>query len=1057
MSNEEQIRPDVWAKINRVDIGLVMKLLRDSGADPRTQISKLPVSAFAKIEAKAKEEQAKIDSHRPKKAMPSSTAHGSDSAPAATLKNAGSATVHHANVIKGTVSLTHRSVKTGTARPTAAIKPARPVVIAPAVKPAEAPKPAVEMPVEAKPVAMEVKLAAKPAPQAQPAVSAVKAAEPAPAAKPAPVAKPVEEKHAAPPAPKPVVKPAPAKLQVPVRQAQPAAPAESALAGNANRPVMVSSLKHEDLKQAELKAKIFKPDAAILARIQKSKQQAAQNRYGNRSSNQQGYTGSFGRPAPAGGSRPPYHGTGSSTYHTGSSGSGRVGDHTHSGFASHSMQDAFGVARGGAPAPHSGWNGGAPASGSSGFGGGPNRGGNNQHRSSGNKNKRGGKENKIERQKEQQEAVRQNVSRVMASLSKHPVKKVYHKDNEGEESGVERKILKTSDFITVGELAGMMEQMPARVIVKCMEMGMMVTINARLDFETIQVLADEFGYEAQLMEEYEEESLGIEQDAPENLKTRHPVVTVMGHVDHGKTSLLDWIRKTHVVQGESGGITQHIGAYEVTTSVGKVTFLDTPGHEAFSAMRARGSQVTDVIVLVVAADSMVMPQTVESINLAHRENVPMVVAITKIDLPTANPDKIRAQLAERGVEVEQWGGQVSCIEVSARSGAGMDKLLETLALETEVLELKADPDARAKGAVVESKLDPGKGSMATILIQDGTLHIGDPFVCGVYSGRVRAMYNDRGGNMEEAGPSAPCQVLGFDGTPQAGDELIVVEDEKTAREIASKRRMAARERDLRARKGISLENVYEGAKNGRVSELNLIIKADVGGSAEAIASSLEKLSNSEVKINIIRKGVGAITDSDILFATTAQAIIIAFHLMPSLAVREMAQKDGIEIKTYRVIYDCIEDIKNAVEGLLKPTIREEIVGEAEIRQVFKIPHVGLIAGCMVTDGEVNRECRVHVYREGVELGKTEVQSLKRGKDDAKSVARGFECGIGLKGYENIKEGDSLMFFKDVSIARTLQDVARDEATAKEKAAADKKAAEAAEKKAAADDSSRKDA
>ncbi|MDY6369515.1 MAG: translation initiation factor IF-2, partial [Fibrobacter sp.] len=497
-----------------------------------------------------------------------------------------------------------------------------------------------------------------------------------------------------------------------------------------------------------------------------------------------------------------------------------------------------------------------------------------------------------------------------------------------------------------------------------------------------------------------------------------------------KTSLLDWIRKTHVVSGESGGITQHIGAYEVTTSVGKVTFLDTPGHEAFSAMRARGSQVTDVIVLVVAADSMVMPQTVESIELAHREKVPMVVAITKIDLPTANPDKIRAQLAERGVEVEQWGGNVSCIEVSARTGQGMPQLLETLALEAEVLELKASKSARARGAVVESKLDAGKGSMATVLIQNGTLHVGDPFVCGVYAGRVRAMFDDRGKQMKEAGPSAPCQVLGFDGTPQAGDELSVVEDEKTAREIASKRRMAARERDLRARSTITLENKFNEKKDGKLSELNLIVKADVGGSAEALAASLEKLTNREVKVNIIRKGVGAITDSDILFATTAQAIIISFHLMPSLSVREMAQKEGVEIRNYRVIYDCIEDIKNAVEGLLKPTLKEELVGEAEIRQVFKIPKVGLIAGCMVTDGEVDRTSHVRVYRNGVELGSTVVQSLKRHKDDAKSVARGFECGIGLKGYDNLQEGDTLMFFKEVTVARTLADVARDEAAAK---------------------------
>ena len=669
---------------------------------------------------------------------------------------------------------------------------------------------------------------------------------------------------------------------------------------------------------------------------------------------------------------------------------------------------------------------------------GAHNGGKGQNGRHGNdKNRHANGRDRQEQQKEQQqEMVRQNVSRVMADLSKKPVKKVYRKEHNDSGSGEEKKILKTSDFITVGELAGLMDQMPARVIAKCMEMGMMVTINARLDFETIQILADEFGYEAQLMEEYEEVALGVEEESKENLQPRHPVVTVMGHVDHGKTSLLDWIRKTHVVSGESGGITQHIGAYEVTTPQGKVTFLDTPGHEAFSAMRARGSQVTDVIVLVVAADSMVMPQTVESIDLAKRENVPMVVAITKIDLPTANPDKIRAQLAERGVEVEQWGGQTSCVEVSARTGQGMEQLLETLALEAEVQELKANPDAHARGAVVESKLDIGKGSMATILVQNGTLHIGDPFVCGIYAGRVRAMFNERGEQMKAAPPSTPCQVLGFDGTPQAGDDLVVVADEKTAREIASKRRMAARERDLRARSTISLESKFNEQKEGKLSELNLIVKADVGGSAEALAASLEKLSNREVKVNIIRKGVGAITDSDILFATTAQAIIISFHLMPSLSVREMAQKEGIEIRNYRVIYDCIEDIKNAVEGLLKPVLREEIKGEAEIRQVFKVPKVGLIAGCMVTDGEVDRTSLVRVYRNGVELGSTAVQSLKRMKDDVKSVARGFECGIGLKGYDDIKEGDSLIFFKEVKVARTLEDVAREEAEEKARKAAE---------------------
>ena len=1022
MSNLEQIKPVDWAKEHGVKSDFVMKLLRDNGVKVLTQVSKVNAAEFEKIEEAVAAEKAKMDARSKNLKKPAASEAGE--APAEKKKTASTTTTK--NGVK--VSLKRATKKTDDAKPADA-KPAAKATVKSAAKPAAA-KPAQvsETPAAAAPAA-----AAAAAPAAKPAEAApVKPVEtPAAAAPAAPAPKPAEA---------PAVKPAAAPAATPAAPA--AKPAEAAPAAAAPKtdpkpvakpaapaaPTMMTA--DTELKQPPMKAQVFKPDAAILARIAKSQQQqqGARGNFrrpgGNRGpGNAQGYTGSFG-PRTSGqdnrnGNRRP--GPGNASSHGGYT--GRSG-----GFSSGSMQEAFNASQGGAP-----------------MGGqGAHNGGKGQNGRHGNdKNRHGNSRDRMDNQKEQQqEMVRQNVSRVMADLSKKPVKKVYRKEHNDNDSGEEKKILKTSDFITVGELAGLMDQMPARVIAKCMEMGMMVTINARLDFETIQILADEFGYEAQLMEEYEEVALGVEEESKENLQPRHPVVTVMGHVDHGKTSLLDWIRKTHVVSGESGGITQHIGAYEVTTPQGKVTFLDTPGHEAFSAMRARGSQVTDVIVLVVAADSMVMPQTVESIELAKRENVPMVVAITKIDLPTANPDKIRAQLAERGVEVEQWGGQTSCVEVSARTGQGMEQLLETLALEAEVQELKANPDAHARGAVVESKLDIGKGSMATILVQNGTLHIGDPFVCGIYAGRVRAMFNERGEQMKAAPPSTPCQVLGFDGTPQAGDDLVVVADEKTAREIASKRRMAARERDLRARSTISLESKFNEQKEGKLSELNLIVKADVGGSAEALAASLEKLTNREVKVNIIRKGVGAITDSDILFATTAQAIIISFHLMPSLSVREMAQKEGIEIRNYRVIYDCIEDITNAVEGLLKPTLREELSGEAEIRQVFKIPKIGLIAGCMVTDGEVDRTSHVRVYRNGVELGTTVVQSLKRMKDDVKSVARGFECGIGLKGYDDIKEGDSLIFFKEVKVARTLEDVAREEAEEKaKKAAAEKAAAE----------------
>ena len=1009
MANEEQIKPVDWAKEHGVKSDLVIKLLRENGVKVLTQVSKVNASEYEKIEAAvdAERQKAEARSKNLKKASTAETSNASsDKKKESSSTGDGKLKAKLIRTKKPAAKPAATPAAAPAAKPAAVVKPAAPKaepVAAPAAAPAPAP---VEAPAAAK--APEVKPAAAPAAPKAPAAPVAAAEKPA---------APKVEPKPAPAAPAPAeVKPAAAPAAV-----KPAAPAAPAAA----KPAMVTP--GMELKQPPMKAQVFKPDEAILARIKKSQQQAQASRGGHRNGggNQQGYTGTFGRLSNNNGDNRNGNRRNDNRNGNGGNNGGRTFTGRTGGFTGNSMQDAFNASNNAAQ----------------GFGG-QNQGGKGGKQQNGrhggnDKNRRNNGKDRMEQQKElQQEAVRQNVSRVMADLSKKPVKKVYRKEHNDNNSGEEKKILKTSDFITVGELAGLMDQMPARVIAKCMEMGMMVTINARLDFETIQLLADEFGYEAQLMEEYEEEVLGVEEESSENLKPRHPVVTVMGHVDHGKTSLLDWIRKTHVVSGESGGITQHIGAYEVTTKQGKVTFLDTPGHEAFSAMRARGSQVTDVIVLVVAADSMVMPQTVESIELAKREKVPMVVAITKIDLPTANPDKIRAQLAERGVEVEQWGGSTSCIEVSARTGQGMDDLLETLALEAEVLELKANPDAHARGAVVESKLDVGKGSMATILVQNGTLHVGDPFVCGIYAGRVRAMFNERGEQMKEAPPSAPCQVLGFDGTPQAGDDLIVVEDEKTAREIASKRRMAARERDLRSRNVKTLEDTFNDRKEGKLSELNLIVKADVGGSAEALAASLEKLTNKEVRVNIIRKGVGTITESDILLATTAQAIIISFHLMPSLSIREMAQKEGIEIRNYRVIYDCIEDITNAVEGLLKPTMREELSGEAEIRQVFKIPKIGLIAGCMVTDGEVDRTSHVRVYRNGVELGTTVVQSLKRMKDDVKSVARGFECGIGLKGYEDIKEGDSLIFFKEVKVARTLKDVAREEAEEKAKKTAE---------------------
>jgi translation initiation factor IF-2 len=624
-------------------------------------------------------------------------------------------------------------------------------------------------------------------------------------------------------------------------------------------------------------------------------------------------------------------------------------------------------------------------------------------------------------------AARNNVTKVMASLSKNPAGKLRRdrKDEDGEDSGEQRQILKVADFITIGELAGQLNVLPAKVIAKCMEMGMMVTINQRLDHEMIALVAGEFGYEVELMEEYSDEGLGTsdeEHDDPEKLRPRAPIITVMGHVDHGKTSILDYIRKTSVVAGESGGITQHIGAYRVDTRLGPICFLDTPGHEAFSAMRSRGADITDVVLLVVAADSMVMPQTKEAISLAKNSNCQIVVAINKIDLPTANADKIRTQLAEQGVQDEAWGGTVSVVEVSAKSGLNMDKLLERLALETELLELKANPDRPATGTVIESRLDRGKGPVATVLVQAGTLRVGDAFVTGIHSGRVRALLDERDHSIKEAGPSSPVQVLGMEGAPQAGDSFVVVEDEREAREIATRRRMAAKDRELRQKRHITLDQLHDQIKSGEFHELKCIIKGDVDGSVEAIAASIEKLSTKEVRVNVISKGVGAVKEADIQLAAAADALVIAFHVIPNDHVRNMAEREGVSINHYRIIYDVVDDIKAAMEGMLLPEVREEVAGDAEILKLFKIKGVGLVAGCKVGSGIVERELKARVYRNGIEVAEAKVTSLKREKDDVKQVKAGFECGIGLDNVKDIREGDVIAFFRKVEVARKLTPV-----------------------------------
>ncbi|MCX7725750.1 MAG: translation initiation factor IF-2 [Chitinispirillaceae bacterium] len=614
-----------------------------------------------------------------------------------------------------------------------------------------------------------------------------------------------------------------------------------------------------------------------------------------------------------------------------------------------------------------------------------------------------------------------NIKKTLAKIGARVAKKKYKKESSSQEGkeNEEKKILNVAEFVTVNELANMMNVSSADVIAKCLEFGVLATANQRLDFETIEMIADEFGYEAKLMEEYasdEEEETAVDE---KNLAPRAPVVTVMGHVDHGKTSLLDYIRKTNVIAKEAGGITQHIAAYEVETPHGSVTFLDTPGHEAFAAMRARGAQITDVIVLVVAADSGVMPQTKEAIDHARAAGVPIVVAINKIDLPTANVDKVKSELAQYNVLVEDYGGQVSCVEISAKKGIGIDKLLEVLALETELLELKADPTGPARGVVIESELDKGKGPIATVLIQKGTLHKGDCFVTGIHYGKVRELFSGRGEPIESAGPSKPVLVLGLSGTPQAGDSFKVVEDEKTAREISAKRRLAQKEREIRQIKTLSLEHLYEQMKAGSIKTLNLIVKGDVDGSVEALSNSLEKLSTEEIKVCVIHKSVGAIKESDINLAKASNAIIIGFHLSPNSKIREIAKREGVEIRAYRIIYEALDDVKKAMEGMLQPEVKEKTIGNLIVRKTFKISKVGTIAGCYVESGLVRRGDKVRIIREDIVIGESKIESLKRVKDDVREVQSGYECGVMLENFSDIRENDRIEVFEEVEVARKL--------------------------------------
>ena len=662
---------------------------------------------------------------------------------------------------------------------------------------------------------------------------------------------------------------------------------------------------------------------------------------------------------------------------------------------------------------------------------GPNRGGNNR---GGNNNRRGQRRPVVQKEElseaEIQKQVRETLEKLQGKSNKgkgakyRRNKRDAHRQQteaELEAAAAESKVLKVTEFVTVSEVATMMDVPVTNIISACMSLGMMVTMNQRLDAETLTIVADEFNYTVEFVGAEVEEAVTESEDNPEDLKHRAPIITVMGHVDHGKTSLLDYIREANVIAGESGGITQHIGAYSVEVQGGeRIAFLDTPGHEAFTAMRARGAQVTDLVIIVIAADDDVMPQTKEAISHAQAASVPIIFAINKIDKPNANPDKIKEQLAGMNLLVEDWGGNIQSQDISAKTGQGVDELLEKVLLEAEVLELKANPDKNAYGTVVEALLDKGRGYVSTILVQSGTLRIGDYLLAGKHSGKVRAMFDERGKNLKEAGPSTPVSILGLDGAPQAGDKFNVFDDEREAKQIATKRSQLQREQSVRTQKTLTLDEIGRRIALGDFKELNIILKGDVDGSVEALTDSFQKLSTEEIQVNILHKGVGAITESDVLLASASDAIIVGFNVRPQGNARTVADKEEVDIRTYSIIYDAINDLKDAMEGLLSPEMKEEVTGNVEIREVYKISKIGNIAGCMVMSGKIYRDSKVRIIREGIVVHDGLLASLKRFKDDVKEVSKGYDCGLQIKNYNDIQIDDTIEAYQEVAVKKKLK-------------------------------------
>jgi len=636
--------------------------------------------------------------------------------------------------------------------------------------------------------------------------------------------------------------------------------------------------------------------------------------------------------------------------------------------------------------------------------------------------KKGKKRNKKKKisEEEIEESIRQTLA-AMESAGKPRPRRRRERGEQGEVETEDESRISVPEFISASDLSKYLHVDPSEVIRKCLSLGMIISINQRLDGETIMTLADEFGYDAEIVQEYGTDEAADDKagEEPAQLKARPPVVTIMGHVDHGKTSLLDYLRKSNITAGESGGITQHIGAYEVLFKERAITFLDTPGHEAFTAMRARGAKATDIVILVVAADDGVQQQTLEAISHARAAGVPIVVAINKVDKANANPDTIRQQLSQHAVLVESWGGKVQSAEISAKKGTGIDHLLELVLLEADLFDLKANPDRRARGVVVEAELDKGKGPLATVLVQAGTLRVGDPFVAGQIHGKVRAMYDEHGRRLHAAPPSKPVRVVGFSGVPSAGDTLTVMASEQEARGIGLKRQQLRRAQDFRKVKHITLDQLSKQVKEGAIKELHMIVKGDVDGSVEALSDSLLKLSTSEVAVNVIHKGVGGISESDVLLAAASDAVVFGFHVRATQQARDIAERESVDIRLYKIIYDAVNDVKAALEGMLEPELSEQVTSSVTVRETFKIPKIGTIAGCYVQTGKINRNDNVRLYRNDKLIHEGKIASLKRFKDDAREVASGFECGIGLAGYDDVHVGDVIESFLVIKTKRTL--------------------------------------